>query len=126
MLPLWEGAREGDVWVYLESFLVHYRNLLDFFGRKPSRKRNKKRDKTDLTVWRPQVIWSQKSGLQAQQPSEAELETMRKEGQRLWKKYEDWNKNDTISRYLQHCTTYRTGFKKWHPDEMMFDIKRDS
>ncbi len=37
MLPLWEGAKEGDVWVYLESFLVHYRNLIDFFGKKPSR-----------------------------------------------------------------------------------------
>ncbi len=32
--PPWDGAREGDVWVYLESFLVHYRNLLEFFGKK--------------------------------------------------------------------------------------------
>jgi hypothetical protein len=71
MLPLWEGAQEGDVWVYLESFLVHYRNLLDFFGKKPSRK-------TDLTIWRPQVIWSSESGLEARQPSQDDLETHEK------------------------------------------------
>ena len=47
---------------------------------------------------------------------------MREEGQKLWNKYEDRDMTDTISRYLQHCTTFRTGFKKWHADEMMFDI----
>jgi hypothetical protein len=45
-LAPWDGAKEGDVWVYLESFLVHYRNLIDFFGKKTSRNRNKKRDKS--------------------------------------------------------------------------------
>ena len=28
-----DGARDADVWAYLEAFLVHYRNLLYFFSR---------------------------------------------------------------------------------------------
>ncbi len=44
-------------------------------------------------------------------------------GEHLWKKYEDTKRPDTISRYLQHCTTFRTDFKEWYPDEMMREIR---
>jgi len=118
MLPAWAGAREGDVWFYLESFLVHYRNLLEFFGKNPP-------NKTDLTIWRPELIWTQESGLDARLPSEDELRAMQQVGSELWKKYEDRNnRDDTISRYLQHCTTFRTAFKQWNPQEMMGELHR--
>src|SRR5258708_15648490 len=33
----WENER--DAWVYLESFLVHYRNLIEFLGKPPGKLR---------------------------------------------------------------------------------------
>ena len=45
-----DGATDADVWAYLESFLVHYRNLLDFFGNQEPRK-------TDLNVFRGRKIF---------------------------------------------------------------------
>ena len=116
MMPAWPGATEGDVWVYLESFLVHYRNLLEFFGKNSSKK-------SDLTIWRPELIWTQDSGLNARRPSEGDLRAMQQVGTELWKKYEDRNNRaDTISRYLQHCTTFRTAFEQWNPHEMMSEL----
>jgi hypothetical protein len=112
ILRPWNGAQEADVWAYLESFLVHYRNLIDFFGKPSSHQ-------TDLTIRRPNVIWPNQKG----RPSDADLNRMRVMGKRLRDKYEDRRKNDTISRYLQHCTTFRTAFKVWHVDEMMDDIR---
>jgi hypothetical protein len=112
----WDGARDGDVWVYLESFLVHYRNLLDFFGKRPA-------CDTDLTIERPEVIWAAKAGLDARRPSPDVLHRAQELGRRLWEKYEDrTRRDDTISRYLQHCTTFRTSFKEWFPVEMMSEM----
>jgi hypothetical protein len=117
VLTPWDGAKDGDVWVYLESFLVHYRNLLDFFGKPPSRD-------TDLTIERPKVIWAAGEGLDARRPSPDVLNRMHEIGRRLWEKYENGAQNaDTISRYLQHCTTFRTSFKEWFPVEMMNELK---
>jgi hypothetical protein len=112
ILRPWKGAQEGDVWAYLESFLIHYRNLIDFFG-KPSS------DQTDLTIRRPEVIWPNPKD----RPSTADLVKMQTIGEQLREKYEDRRRDDTISRYLQHCTTFRTAFKEWHVDEMMDDIR---
>ena len=69
VLAPWDGAREGDVWVYLESFLLHYRNLLDFFGKPPSYD-------TDLTIEHPDVIWTADQGLDARRPSPDVLHRM--------------------------------------------------
>ena len=113
----WDGARDGDVWVYLESFLVHYRNLLDFFGKPATRD-------SDLTITRPEVIWAAGAGLEPRCPSPDVLHRMQGLGRSLWEKYEDGTRrDDTISRYLQHCTTFRTVFKEWFPIEMMSEIK---
>jgi hypothetical protein len=118
MQSAWPEATEGDLWVYLESFLVHYRNLLQFFGKRSS-------IKTDLTIWHPELIWTQESGLDARRPSEDDLRLMQQVGSELWKKYEDRNnRRDTISRYLQHCTTFRIAFMQWHISEMMSELHR--
>jgi len=110
-----DDARDADVWAYLESFLVHYRNLLDFFGKRSAQN-------TDLTLESPEIIWSAEAGA-TQVPSKENLEEMRSIGRKLWEKYEDRDKReDTISRYLQHCTTYRIHPKKWFPFEMMHEI----
>ena len=112
-----DGASDADVWAYLESFLVHYRNLLEFFG-KPN-----PRD-TDLTLERPEVIWSPEAGVASPTPNQEILEGMRAGGRKLWEEYENGDKrDDTISRYLQHCTIYRTSPKPWFPINMMHEIK---
>lgn len=112
-----EQAKDGDVWADLESFLIHYRNLVDFFGKPP-------RENTDLSISRPDVIWSANHGLSSKRPSTDVLDRIQTLGRTLWEKYEDRKRrDDTISRYLQHCTTFRTTFKQWFPIEMMAEIK---
>jgi hypothetical protein len=107
-----QKGQEGDLWAYLESFLLHYRNLIEFFGKSSS-------DLTNLTILRPEVIWPNPKD----RPRNAELAKMQEIGERLKQKYEDRKMmDDTISRYLQHCTTFRTGFKEWYIDEMMIDV----
>src|SRR5713226_4869981 len=112
-----DEAKEGDVWSNLECFLVHYRNLLDFFGKPP-------RQDSDLTISRPDVIWDASLGLNPRRPSADILDRIQTVGRKVWEKYENGKqRNDTISRYLQHCTTFRTTFKEWFPIEMMAEIK---
>jgi hypothetical protein len=112
-----DEAKEGDVWINLECFLVHYRNLLDFFGKPPRRD-------SDLTISRPDVIWDANLGLNPRRPSAEILDRIQTVGRNLWEKYENGKqRTDTISRYLQHCTTFRTTFKDWFPVEMMAEIK---
>lgn len=111
-----EGARYADVWAYLESFLVHYRNLLDFFGKSNA-------SGTDLTIEHPEVIWSAEAGVHHRMPGQEHVQKMRTLGRGLWEEYDDPHKRvDTISRYLQHCTTYRTSPTKWFPVQMMTEI----
>lgn len=111
-----DGARDADVWAYLESFLVHYRNLLDFFGKPQA-------SSTDLTLAHPEMIWVADAGLTDRAPSQETLENIRALGRKVWEEYEDRNKReDTISRYLQHCTTFRTSAKEWFPVAMMKEI----
>src|SRR5690242_1652421 len=54
--PSWT---QGDAWVYLESFLVHYRNLIEFFGKPEPHKGD---DEHDLTIRKPEKIWGEHSG----------------------------------------------------------------
>ncbi len=65
------------------------------------------------------VLWRVFSGVAAN----GERSMPQQVGSELWTKYEDRKKRrDTISRYLQHCTTFRTEFKQWNPDEMMSEL----
>ncbi len=106
---LWADAREADLWVYLETFLLHYRNLVEFFGKAPTKK-------TDLSIQRPDRIWPNPKSC----PNATELAEMQALGEELKGTYEDPKKDDTISRYLQHCTEHRIEAKSWEPREMMF------
>jgi hypothetical protein len=110
---MWPEAREADLWAYLESFLLHYRNLIELFGKVPTKK-------TDLSILRPDDIWPDLHS----RPSDEELSEMQKIGEVLRLKYEDPAQNDTISKYLQHCTTHRIQAKSWQPSQMMYEIER--
>jgi hypothetical protein len=109
---LWPEAREADLWVYLESFLLHYRNLVEFFGKTPKKK-------TDLSIQMPGKIWPDALS----RPSETELAEMQALGEELRARYEHPKKDDTISKYLQHCTEHRIQAKSWEPREMMVDME---
>lgn len=101
----WEEPQ--DAWVYLEDFLVHYRNLIEFVG-----KQNNIRD-TDLHVT---TIWA-KLGV----APPADLAKIHADGAKLWEEYEEVE--ERISRYLQHCTTKRTEAKNWLIDVMSEKIE---
>jgi len=92
-------------YAFLESFLLHYRNLLDFFGKEPQA--------DDLSVRRPDD-W-------AADPVSAKSRTkpLEAKGMDLWREYEDRKRRlDTISRYLHHCTRQRKEAKDWPVREM--------
>ena len=112
-----DGATYGDLWAYLESFLVHYRNLVHFFSK------DNDGDGTDLTLAQPKVIWPKELGLDQRRPAQEDIDKMRKIGKELYRQYEDRKRDDTISKYLHHCTTYRIAAKEWFPIEMMSKIK---
>jgi hypothetical protein len=108
----WESQK--DQWAYLECFLVHYRNLVEFLGKEqhPGKKQRPGQD-TDLYV---SNIW-QRLGL----PKPAQLQIIREQGGKLWIKYE--RAKDRISRYLHHCTTLRTESKSWDVAVMNGEIE---
>ena len=91
---------EADEWVYLEVFLLHYRNLIEFFG-------NPRPRDTDLTIKRPNDFWRLK-----QLPGQKVLDSMAKP--ELWNKYDTSKNPEGISKYLHHCTKQRTIKKKWY------------
>src|SRR5204863_7667702 len=81
-------------WLDLECFLLHFRNLIEFFGNPNPRGDN-------LTILDPESLWPDS----ANKPTKEILERLYRED--LWKKYEvrlPGEVNDKISRYLQHCT----------------------
>src|SRR5690242_17651992 len=97
----WEDYR--DAWVYLESFLVHYRNLIEFLGKPRPRD-----DDVHITN-----IWKL-----ARKPQPTNLKQIMADGAKLWDEYERKN-DEKISKYLQHCTVKRLDFKEWHIDVML-------
>lgn len=101
---------ERDAWVYLEAFLLHYRNLIEFLGKENPRP-------TDLHVT---TIWNF-VGL----PAPANLNQIHTDGKVLWAKYEpsDDQGGGRISQYLQHCTTKRIDAKDWAVVTMMEEIE---
>jgi len=66
---------QKDAWAHLEAFLLHYRNLIEFLGKKTRNIRP-----TDLHVT---TIWNM---LKATRPKEASQ--IHREGAKLWAKYE--------------------------------------
>ena len=101
-----------ESWFSLECFLLHFRNLIEFFGKKPQEAR-KKND--NLSILKPEKFWSEN-----QMPSDDKLKPLRRMD--LWEKYEGNGKPDKISRYLQHCTEQRVEGKSWDVDEMLSDL----
>jgi hypothetical protein len=103
----WENER--DAWVHLESFLLHYRNLIEFFGKKDRRN-------TDLHIT---TIWEL---LKIEAPTN--LHTIYNDGIVLYERYEPSDKagGGRISQFLSHCTQKRTDPKSWDVNPMMHDI----
>lgn len=104
----WQG--NFHKWIVLESFLLHFRNLIEFFGRPDPRD-------TDLSIQKPESFWPDASN----RPKDGELTQLRKLD--LWTKYEGSNNPGSISKYLQHCTEHRIDAKDWLVTEMYDEIR---
>jgi hypothetical protein len=105
-------ALEWKSWQDLECFLLHFRSLIEFFGKPKPRRDN-------LSVFRPETIWEHAET----RPSTDKLNRLHRED--LWKKHEVRGPrqiNDKISRYLQHCTELRVQNKSWDVREMYEEI----
>jgi hypothetical protein len=101
---------ERDAWVYLESFLIHYRSLIDFLG-------SEKPSKTDLHIMN---IWKL---VHLTEPKN--LKEIYASGKKLRARYEpsDRQGGGRISQYLQHCTMKRIDFKDWEVSAMYSEIE---
>jgi hypothetical protein len=101
---------QRDAWVYLESFLLHYRNLIDFLG-------NERPRPGDLHVTN---IWTL---MNLSAPTN--LNDIYDNGKKLRTKYEpsDAQGGGRISQYLQHCTEKRIDFKNWEVSTMYNEIE---
>ncbi len=105
-----EFKNARDTWVYLESFLLHFRNLIEFFGKKgPS--------DTNLHI---KTLWRR-----AHLPAPPDVDDIYIKGRELFQRYEpkDADGGGRVSQYLQHCTTKRVDFKKWRVDTMSQEIE---
>jgi hypothetical protein len=105
----WEHER--DAWVYLEAFLLHYRNLVEFLSNPNPRQTGPVKDIHLKNVWALE-----------QQAAPSWVTEICNKAQFLWAKYGE-GADEKISRYLQHCTTQRIRKKDWLIDEMMADIE---
>jgi hypothetical protein len=94
-------------WLTLECFLLHFRNLIEFFGKPKPRL-------DDLNIRTPDAIWYDA----ATRPSAEQLRRLQRDD--LWEKYE--RVDDSISRYLQHCTEQRVEGKNWRVREMFEEL----
>jgi hypothetical protein len=88
------SSTKGDEWMFLEDFLLHYRNLIEFFGKGKKALRD-----GDLSILRPERIWP--GGV----PDKAVLDSMTSPA--LWEKYDTGDNDEAISKYLHHCTEQR-------------------
>ena len=90
---------EEDQWVYLEDFLLHYRNLIDFLGHDDPRP-------NDLHISKPDFLD------RARSPDDLTLiDKLNATGGRLWKDGDTGP--DIITKYLHHCTKNRIDSKTW-------------
>jgi hypothetical protein len=91
----WENERDG--WVYLESFLVHYRNLVEFLS-KPQSKVKNQGDVRDIHIT---TIWELEG-----QEAPSWIDAVYAKAQSLWSKYGEAS-GERISIYfaaLHHAT----------------------
>ena len=96
-LPLGRSCETNDEYLYLEGFLLHYRNLLEFFSGK--RKKRGNMNIANSRSWAPREL--RPTEIAAIVPAAMELDN---------KHYKN------VSRYLQHCTLYR------HRQRMSWDV----
>jgi hypothetical protein len=101
-------ASEADMWIYLEAFLLHFRNVIEFFRGRSSRS-------DDLNICDPKDIFGPRP------PDKSDLDYMTRPD--LWNKYEGRTDDERISKYLQHCTKRRIIKKKWDVNAMFEDLK---
>ena len=104
------GQADGwSSWRNLECYLLHFRNLIEFFG-KPA-------DNGDtLSILKAESF---------SEDHEQQEELKKLYRNDLWTKYEvrrDGEENDKISRYLQHCTEERVNDKSWRVREMFKEL----
>jgi hypothetical protein len=107
---LFDGKWQSDMdkWSCLEAFLVHFRNLIEFFG-------NPRPRRDDLHISRVNIFWPDSTS----RPADAVLQQLHKTD--LWEKYEV-NTSQRISRYLHHCTEERVEPKNWEVDNMYGEV----
>jgi hypothetical protein len=99
-------------WLALECFLLHFRNLIEFFGKEPRG--------DDLSIRRSETIWPDATA----RPTAEALTQLHRED--LWERYEVRDAtqfNDKISRYLQHCTEQRVEGRNWRVREMFEELQ---
>jgi hypothetical protein len=103
------ASTPGDEWVYLEGFLLHYRNLIEFFGKQQI-------GDGDLSILQPDLIWP------GQVPKKASLDLMTRPD--LWEKYDTRDNDQAISKYLHHCTEQRMEPRPpWHVNAMFEELR---
>lgn len=97
-------ASKNDLYVYLEAFLLHYRNLIRFFSGEHHRQ-------DDLST-ADTAAWS------GRELTPAEVTSIRAPAQALDIKY-----YQLISKYLQHCTSLRHDYDRgWDVEAMYAEI----
>ncbi len=99
--------------LYVEGFLLHYRNLIEFFSGNPEKRRKPKDKKTtaDLSTSAPEP-WAERK------LTNEEIEKIQTPPRGLQGKY--WH---DISQFLQHCTERRSReFRDWDLDEMFAEL----
>jgi len=106
--PATSSQDKKDKYVYLEGFLLHYRNLIEFFGKQ-------KPGEGDLSIHHPEAVWP------IRRPGGPDLEFMRVPD--LWEKYDTYDNVGSISKYLHHCTEQRTEAKSWNVQEMFEELR---
>lgn len=93
----------GENNAFLEGFLLHYRNLIEFLGGRPKRK-------TDLRLSRPKVWLHPRRRVDVSKLARPDLV----------RKY-----HRPISRYLQHCTEDRANVpREWNVEDMYDELNK--
>jgi len=93
---------------FVEGFLLHYRNLVEFFSGNPEKHREAKNGKpADLSTHAPEK-WA------GRKLTDEEIKNIKDPARNLEQEY-----FTDISQFLQHCTERRfVEFKEWNLDEM--------
>lgn len=97
---------QKDAWVYLEAFLAHYWNLIEFLGKPKTRSDTL----TVASIWK---LLNLAEPIQTRQ--------IQKDGEELHAKYEEVD--DCISRYVSHPTIKRIDPRSWRIDVMSEEIE---